>query len=125
MAIHHCLVSLTSELNQPSRLINAQDRALLLVKSSLAGAAQKYYIDAPYLKDLKTAAELLNALEDFFTPPVKSFSASDLSSITMFPDETIQSLEHRIIKMAKAVYPDINEPALQQIMLTTVHCQVK
>ena len=97
------------------------EKALLFVKSNLAGAARKYYIDAPDLREVKTASELLNALKEFFVPSVNSYSIADLNKIVMLPGENIQSLEHRIRKVTHAVYPSINDKAaLQQIMLTTL-----
>lgn len=104
---------------QLNKLSEAQ--ALCLLKSKLAGAALNFYIESPMLRDVTDHMILINELKKFFAIKANPGLFSELSNLKMLQNESMQELEHRIRKITKEVYPDINDNnALQQMMFITL-----
>lgn len=96
------------------------EAALILLKSKLTGAAEKFYSEAKYLHTIKEPKELLKKLKEFFLPQQNNFAYDELKNIAMLPGENIQSLSHRIQRLSNLIYPELSDEALQQIMLVSL-----
>lgn len=93
------------------------EEALAFVKSCLQGAALQWYAESPELKKITDHKTFLNKLKDFFAKPVTRNAHQEFNSIMLLPNENIPSLAHRLRLLASIVYPDLDDNALQKILL--------
>lgn len=96
----------------------SDEESLIFVRSKLEGPAFTYYIESPILQALNSHSDLLRNLKLFFNKTGQHNYASEFETLSLLPGENLRSLAHRINKLTKLVYPNIqDEEALQQIQL--------
>lgn len=86
----------------------SNEHAVIFLKSKLSGAALKYYLESPKLKNAQTVKEIFDDFKIFFSSPSLASAIHELNSLHMLPAESVKNLAHRLNVLTRKVYPNIN-----------------
>lgn len=108
------------DLIKQNAIINkwSNDQMILFVKSKLAGAALKMYLESPDLQCSDDISSFENAFKTFFQKHNDQFTITDFNNLTFMPDESVRHFCHRLHVLTTKVYKNVSDStALDSIKL--------